>query len=222
MAGAELSSTQRLGVGFVYKTSFDKANRTSLTAKRGAGLEAALPVFALRGARLSRRPHRRPLSGEQRPLKLRRSSTRDTSWRSSADKPIFSSPPPTTGKAVNVKKGQFLAPWDMRNVVAKIVESGIGNVPSRAWAPASATTHRSPTCRAPPIMAETGCPVIFNVTYSVRHHGLAGDCDRRRSAFSAPVLARAAVAAGVAGSIHRRRTTKPTGAVRRPDDDADR
>jgi len=196
MAGRLKELTQRLGVGFVYKTSFDKANRTSLTAKRGAGLEAALPVFAdLRrelGVALLTDVHEREQCAEVAPvvdvLQIPAFLSRQTDLLVAAA---------NTGKAVNVKKGQFLAPWDMRNVVAKIVESGNGNVLLTERGASFGYNALVSDMRALPIMAETGCPVIFDATHSVQQPGGQGTATGGERRF-VPVLARAAVAAGVA------------------------
>src|SRR5262247_2370559 len=187
----------RLGLGLVYKTSFDKANRTSLHAKRGLGLDAALRVFAEIRERVGLAVVTDVHEAQQCArvaevvdvLQIPAFLCRQTDLLVAAA---------NTGRAVKVKKGQFLAPWDMANVVAKITASGNANV---------LVTERGATfgyntlvvdMRSLPIMAELGCPVIFDATHAVQQpggQGTASGGDRRY----VPVLARAAVAVGVAG-----------------------
>ncbi len=198
MAGALKEMTARLGIGLVYKTSFDKANRTSLSGKRGAGLDAALPVFAdLRkefGLPLAHRhPHRGAVRHRRRRfvdiLQIPAFLSRQTDLLIAAAK---------TGKVVNVKKGQFLAPWDMKNVVAKITGSGNPNVLVTERGASFGYNTLVSDMRALPIMAEIGAPVIFDATHSVQQPGGQGGStggDRR----FVETLARAAVAVGVAG-----------------------
>jgi len=197
MAGRLKEMATKLKIGFVYKTSFDKANRTSLIGKRGLGLNAALPVFAdLRkelGVPILTDVHEREQCAEiaivADVLQIPAFLSRQTDLLLAAAH---------TGKAVNVKKGQFLAPWDMKNVADKIVESGNSNVLLTERGASFGYNALVSDMRALPIMAEIGCPVIFDATHSVQQPGGQGTStggDRR----FVPVLARAAVAVGVAG-----------------------
>jgi 2-dehydro-3-deoxyphosphooctonate aldolase (KDO 8-P synthase) len=197
MAGQLKDIARRAGIGLVYKTSFDKANRTSLTAKRGAGLDAAFQVFAdLRrelGVAILTDVHEREQCAKIAPvvdvLQIPAFLSRQTDLLVAAAK---------TGKPVNVKKGQFLAPWDMKNAVAKILESGNADVLLTERGASFGYNTLVSDMRALPIMAETGCPVIFDATHSVQQPGGQGTATGGERRF-VPVLARAAVAAGVAG-----------------------
>ena len=197
MAGRLKEITDRLGIGFVYKTSFDKANRTSLSGKRGVGLEAALPIFADLRKELSVSVltdiHTEEQCGVVADvvdiLQIPAFLCRQTDLLVAAAK---------TGKAVNVKKGQFLAPWDMRNVVAKITASGNSNVLVTERGVSFGYNTLVADMRALPIMAEIGAPVIFDATHSVQQPGGQGNASGGDRRFVAP-LARAAVAVGVAG-----------------------
>jgi 2-dehydro-3-deoxyphosphooctonate aldolase (KDO 8-P synthase) len=197
MAGALKEMAQKLGIGLVYKTSYDKANRTSLSGTRGAGLEAALPVFDdLRrefGLPVLTDVHSEEQCGIVAPhvdiLQIPAFLSRQTDLLIAAAR---------TGKVVNVKKGQFLAPWDMKNVVAKIVGSGNANVLVTERGASFGYNTLVSDMRALPIMAEIGAPVIFDATHSVQQPGGQGGStggDRR----FVETLARAAVAVGVAG-----------------------
>ena len=197
MAGRLKEIASRLKIGLIYKTSFDKANRTSLTGKRGLGLERALPVFAdIRrefGLPLLTDVHENHQCAELAPvvdiLQIPAFLSRQTDLLIAAAK---------TGKVVNVKKGQFLAPWDMKNVAAKIVETGNPNVILTERGASFGYNTLVSDMRALPIMAETGCPIVFDATHSVQQpggHGTSSGGDRR----FVPVLAKAAVAVGVAG-----------------------
>lgn len=196
-AGRLKEMTAKLKIGFVYKTSFDKANRTSLRGARGLGLDKALAIFAdLRrelGVPILTDVHERDQCAEVAAvvdvLQIPAFLSRQTDLLVAAAE---------TGKAVNVKKGQFLAPWDMKQVVAKIVESGNPNVLLTERGASFGYNTLISDMRALPIMAETGCPVIFDATHSVQQPGGQGEStggDRR----FVPILARAAVAVGVAG-----------------------
>jgi 2-dehydro-3-deoxyphosphooctonate aldolase (KDO 8-P synthase) len=197
MAGQLKQIAAEAGVGLVYKTSFDKANRTSLNAKRGAGLEMALPIFAdLKrelGVAILTDVHEREQCAAVAPvvdvLQIPAFLSRQTDLLVAAAQ---------TGKAVNVKKGQFLAPWDMKNVVAKIVESGNADVLLTERGASFGYNTLVSDMRALPIMAETGCPVIFDATHSVQQPGGQGTATGGERRF-VPLLARSAVAAGVAG-----------------------
>lgn len=197
MAGRLKEIAGKLGIGLVYKTSFDKANRTSLAGKRGQGLDNALPIFAdIRrefGLPLVTDVHEIHQCAEVAPvvdiLQIPAFLSRQTDLLVAAAK---------TGKIVNVKKGQFLAPWDMRNVVAKITESGNSSVMLTERGASFGYNTLVSDMRSLPIMAETGCPVVFDATHSVQQPGGKGTASGGERRF-VPVLARAAVAVGVAG-----------------------
>ena len=197
MATALKEICGRLGIGLVYKTSFDKANRTSLTGKRGMGLDGALPVFAE-----IRESLRLPVVTDVHEagqcarlaevvdvLQIPAFLCRQTDLLIAAAK---------TGRAVKVKKGQFLAPWDMQNVVAKITGSGNPNVLVTERGASFGYNTLVVDMRALPIMARIGCPVIFDATHAVQQPGGQGTASGGDRTF-VPVLARAAVAVGVAG-----------------------
>ena len=197
MASALKEIAGRLGLGLVYKSSFDKANRTSLTGKRGIGLDAALDVFAEIRSSLGlpvvtdiHEPAQCAIVGEVVDiLQIPAFMCRQTDLLIAAAK---------TGRVVKVKKGQFLAPWDMKNVVAKITGSGNANVLVTERGASFGYNTLVVDMRSLPIMAETGAPVIFDATHSVQQPGGQGTSsggDRRY----VPVLSRAAVAVGVAG-----------------------
>jgi 2-dehydro-3-deoxyphosphooctonate aldolase (KDO 8-P synthase) len=186
-----------LGIGLVFKTSFDKANRTSLSGRRGMGLEAALPVFAGIRDELGlpvltdvHAPEQcAPVAEAVDILQIPAFLCRQTDLLIAAA---------ATGRAVNVKKGQFLAPWDMKNVVAKLTGSGNDRVLLTERGASFGYNTLVSDMRALPIMAELGAPVIFDATHSVQQPGGQGASsvgDRR----FVPPLARAAVAVGVAG-----------------------
>ncbi|WP_315928021.1 3-deoxy-8-phosphooctulonate synthase [Mesorhizobium sp. SP-1A] len=197
MAGALKEMTEKLGIGLVYKSSYDKANRTSLSGRRGAGLEAALPVFHdLRkefGLPILTDVHTEEQCGAVAPhvdvLQIPAFLSRQTDLLVAAAR---------TGKAVNVKKGQFLAPWDMKNVVAKVVDSGNPNVLVTERGVSFGYNTLVSDMRALPIMAEMGAPVIFDATHSVQQPGGQGGSSGGERRF-VETLARAAVAVGVAG-----------------------
>jgi len=197
MASALKEIAARLGIGLVYKTSFDKANRTSISAKRGIGLDGALPVFAeireTLGLPVVTDVHEAAQCARVAEvvdvLQIPAFLCRQTDLLIAAAR---------TGRAVKVKKGQFLAPWDMRNVVAKITGSGNPNVLVTERGASFGYNTLVVDMRSLPIMAEIGAPVIFDATHAVQQpggHGTASGGDRR----FVPVLARAAVAVGVAG-----------------------
>jgi 2-dehydro-3-deoxyphosphooctonate aldolase (KDO 8-P synthase) len=187
----------RLGIGLVYKTSFDKANRTSLSGKRGIGLEGALPIFdEIRddlGLPIVTDVHEADQCARLAPhvdvLQIPAFLCRQTDLLIAAAR---------TGKVVKIKKGQFLAPWDMRNVIAKITDSGNPNVLVTERGASFGYNTLVSDMRALPIMAEMGCPVIFDATHSVQQPGGQGSSSGGDRRF-VPVLARAAVAVGVAG-----------------------
>jgi 2-dehydro-3-deoxyphosphooctonate aldolase (KDO 8-P synthase) len=186
----------RLGVGLIYKTSFDKANRTSGATARGLGLGQALPVFAeireTLGLPTLTDVHEigqcvaaaEAVDVLQIPAFL----CRQTDLLVAAAR---------TGRAVNVKKGQFLAPGDMRNVIAKVTGAGNANVMACERGVSFGYNTLVSDMRALPIMAEMGCPVVFDATHSVQQPGGQGTTSGGQREF-VPVLARAAVAVGVA------------------------
>ncbi|OQM75949.1 3-deoxy-8-phosphooctulonate synthase [Manganibacter manganicus] len=197
MAGALKELAGRLGIGLVYKTSFDKANRTSLGGTRGAGLEKALPVFDDLRKEFSLPVltdiHNEEQCGIVAPhvdvLQIPAFLSRQTDLLIAAAR---------TGRIVNVKKGQFLAPWDMKNVVAKLTESGNANVLVTERGASFGYNTLVSDMRALPIMAEIGAPVIFDATHSVQQPGGQGNSSGGERRF-VETLARAAVAVGVAG-----------------------
>ena len=197
MAAALKEICARVGIGLVYKSSYDKANRTSLTGKRGIGLEAALPVFAeIReslGLAVVTDVHEVEHCARVAPvvdvLQIPAFLCRQTDLLIAAAR---------TGRVVKIKKGQFLAPWDMKNAVAKVVGSGNPNVLLTERGASFGYNTLVADMRALPIMAETGAPVIFDATHSVQQPGGQGTSSGGDRRF-VPVLARAAVAVGVAG-----------------------
>ncbi|MFC0283440.1 3-deoxy-8-phosphooctulonate synthase [Camelimonas abortus] len=198
MAGELAAMAERLGVGLVFKTSFDKANRTSAGAARGVGLEAALPVFAeIRdrfGVPVLTDVHEpgqcAPVAEVADVLQIPAFLCRQTDLLVAAA---------ATGRVVNVKKGQFLAPWDMKNVVAKVTGAGNPDVLVTERGVSFGYNTLVSDMRALPVMAEqTGAPVIFDATHSVQQPGGQGTASGGERRF-VPVLARAAVAVGVAG-----------------------
>jgi 2-dehydro-3-deoxyphosphooctonate aldolase (KDO 8-P synthase) len=196
MAGRLKEIAAALGIGLVYKTSFDKANRTSLSGKRGAGLEAALPIFAdLRrefGLPILTDIHEReqcaPVAEVVDILQIPAFLSRQTDLLIAAAE---------TGRVVNVKKGQFLAPWDMKNVLDKITASGNPNVLLTERGASFGYNTLVTDFRALPIMAGYGAPIVFDATHSVQQPGGQGGSSGGQREF-VPVLARAAVAVGVA------------------------
>jgi 2-dehydro-3-deoxyphosphooctonate aldolase (KDO 8-P synthase) len=198
MAAALKEIAARLKIGLVYKTSFDKANRTSAASSRGLGLDQALPIFAdirdTLGIPILTDVH----EIEQCPraaqavdvLQIPAFLCRQTDLLIAAAK---------TGRVVNVKKGQFLAPWDMKNVVAKLTAAGCRNVLVTERGASFGYNTLVSDMRALPILArDTGAPVIFDATHSVQQPGGQGTSSGGEREF-VPVLARAAVAVGVAG-----------------------
>ena len=195
MAGSLKELTDKLGIGFVYKTSYDKANRTSLTSTRGAGLEAALPVFADLRKELGV-PVLTDVHTEEQCaivaevvdiLQIPAFLSRQTDLLAAAAR---------TGKVVNVKKGQFLAPWDMKNVIAKVTGAGNPNVMACERGVSFGYNTLVSDMRSLPIMREIGCPIVYDATHSVQQPGGQGTSSGGQREF-VPVLARAAVAVGV-------------------------
>ncbi len=197
MAIALKEIATRVGICLVYKTSFDKANRTSAKAKRGIGLDASLPIFAeIRDTfkiPVLTDVHDAAQCAYVAPavdvLQIPAFLCRQTDLLIAAAK---------TGKAVNVKKGQFLAPWDMQNVVEKITGAGNANVLVTERGASFGYNTLVSDMRALPILERTGAPVIFDATHSVQQPGGQGTSSGGEREF-VPVLARAAVAVGVAG-----------------------
>ena len=187
----------RVGIGLVYKTSFDKANRTSAASARGIGLEQALPIFADIRAQLGlpvltdvhEAAQCARVAEATDVLQIPAFLCRQTDLLIAAAK---------TGRAVNVKKGQFLAPWDMANVVAKLTSAGNADVLVTERGVSFGYNTLVSDMRALPILARTGAPVIFDATHSVQQPGGQGTSSGGEREF-VPVLARAAVAVGVAG-----------------------
>jgi 2-dehydro-3-deoxyphosphooctonate aldolase (KDO 8-P synthase) len=197
IAGTLAEMCGRLGLGLVYKSSFDKANRTSLSGKRGIGLEKSLEVFAdLKqeyGFPVLTDIHTEEQCAEVAPvvdvLQIPAFLSRQTDLLVAAAK---------TGRVINVKKGQFLAPWDMKNVLAKLNDSGNPNVLLCERGASFGYNTLVSDMRALPIMAAMGAPVIFDATHSVQQPGGQGASTGGQREFVA-VLARAAIAVGVAG-----------------------
>jgi 2-dehydro-3-deoxyphosphooctonate aldolase (KDO 8-P synthase) len=198
MATALREITSRLGIGFVYKTSFDKANRTSGKGARGMGLDRALAIFdemrRVLGVPILTDVHETVQCARVAEvvdvLQIPAFLCRQTDLLLAAA---------ATGRAINVKKGQFLAPWDMANVVAKITTAGNANVLVTERGTSFGYNTLVTDMRALPILVRsTGAPVIFDATHSVQQPGGQGTASGGEREF-VPVLARAAVAVGVAG-----------------------
>jgi 2-dehydro-3-deoxyphosphooctonate aldolase (KDO 8-P synthase) len=197
MAGALQTMTAKLGIGFVYKTSFDKANRTSAKSARGLGLDKALAIFAELRKKLGvpvltdvHEPEQCAAVAEVVDvLQIPAFLCRQTDLLVAAAK---------TGRAVNVKKGQFLAPWDMATVVQKITGAGTKNVLVTERGVSFGYNTLVSDMRALPQLAKNGAPVIFDATHSVQQPGGQGTSSGGEREF-VPVLACAAVAVGVAG-----------------------
>jgi 2-dehydro-3-deoxyphosphooctonate aldolase (KDO 8-P synthase) len=196
MSHALTELTGKLGIGLIYKTSFDKANRTSIGSARGLGLAASLPILAevretygcpvLTDVHLPE--HCAPIAEAVDVLQIPAFLCRQTDLLLAAGK---------TGRAINVKKGQFLAPWDMKNVAKKIASTGNENILLCERGASFGYNTLVSDMRALPIMAETGYPIVFDATHSVQQPGGQGDVSGGERRF-VPVLARAAVAIGVA------------------------
>ncbi|MBK5566502.1 3-deoxy-8-phosphooctulonate synthase [Ensifer sp. 2YAB10] len=197
MAGALSELCKKLGLGLVYKSSFDKANRTSLSGKRGIGLDKAMEIFAdLKkefGFPVLTDVHTEEQCALVAPtidiLQIPAFLSRQTDLLVAAAK---------TGRAINVKKGQFLAPWDMKNVLAKFTESGNPNVMLCERGASFGYNTLVSDMRSLPIMASLGAPVVFDATHSVQQPGGQGGSSGGQREF-VETLARAAVAVGVAG-----------------------
>ncbi|MBL4907293.1 MAG: 3-deoxy-8-phosphooctulonate synthase [Sneathiella sp.] len=196
IAGQLHEMTSKLGIGLVYKSSFDKANRSSIHTKRGLGIEGALPVFE----RIKKEFDIPVLTDVHETWQCAEISTvvdvlqipaylcRQTDLLVAAAK---------TGAVINVKKGQFLAPWDMKNVAEKLVESGSKNIMLTERGACFGYNTLVSDMRSLPVLAETGFPVVFDATHSVQQPGGQGTTSGGQREF-VPVLARAAVSVGVA------------------------
>ncbi|WP_249138201.1 3-deoxy-8-phosphooctulonate synthase [Phenylobacterium montanum] len=187
---------QRLGVGLIYKTSFDKANRSSISTQRGIGLAESLPIFAeireVTGLPVLTDVHEPDQCAQAAQavdvLQIPAFLCRQTDLLLAAA---------ATGKVVNVKKGQFLAPWDMKHVIGKVLAGGNPNVLATERGASFGYNTLVSDMRALPVLAEIGCPVVFDATHSVQQPGGQGATSGGQREF-VPVLARAAVSVGVA------------------------
>ncbi len=197
MSAALKELTDSLGIGLIYKTSFDKANRTSVSSKRGIGLEKGAEILAevreARGCPVLTDVHEpnqcAAIAEAVDVLQIPAFLCRQTDLLLAAGK---------TGKVVNVKKGQFLAPWDMKNVVTKIQSTGNDRILVTERGASFGYNTLVSDMRSLPIMAaQTGCPVVFDATHSVQQPGGQGTTSGGQRDF-VPALARAAVAIGVA------------------------
>jgi 2-dehydro-3-deoxyphosphooctonate aldolase (KDO 8-P synthase) len=198
MAAALKEITVKIGIGFVYKTSFDKANRTSAKSNRGIGLDDALPIFAEIRQKLDvpvltdvhETDQCARVAEVTDVLQIPAFLCRQTDLLVAAA---------ATGRVVNIKKGQFLAPWDMANVVGKVTAAGNPNVLVTERGASFGYNTLVSDMRALPILARTtGAPVIFDATHSVQQPGGKGTSSGGEREL-VPMLARAAVAVGVAG-----------------------
>lgn len=196
MAGALSELTAKLGIGLIYKTSFDKANRTSVSAQRGLGMDQSLPILAdIRAAfgcpvltDIHSADQCAPVAEVVDVLQIPAFLCRQTDLLLAAGE---------TGKPINVKKGQFLAPWDMKNVAAKIASTGNHNILLCERGASFGYNTLVSDMRSLPIMAQTGYPVVYDATHSVQQPGGQGSSSGGQREF-VPVLARAAIAIGVA------------------------
>lgn len=197
MAGALKEICDSIGMGLVYKSSFDKANRTSISSDRGIGLDKALPIFdeirkkfklpVLTDVHSSDQCD--PIAEVVDILQIPAFLCRQTDLLVAAAK---------TGTVINVKKGQFLAPWDMRNVLNKLVSSGNPNILLTERGASFGYNTLVTDFRSIPIMAESGAPIVFDATHSVQQPGGKGSSSGGERKF-VPLLAKAAAAVGVAG-----------------------
>ncbi|WP_323795691.1 3-deoxy-8-phosphooctulonate synthase [Nisaea sp.] len=197
MAEALTGLCNELGIGFVYKSSYDKANRTSAGSDRGIGMEKGLPILAEVREKFGcpvltdvHEPSHCAIAAEHVDiLQIPAFLCRQTDLLLAAA---------ATGKAVNVKKGQFLAPWDMPNVAAKVASSGNENILLTDRGTSFGYNTLVSDMRGLPTMAKTGYPVIFDATHSVQQPGGQGGTSGGQREF-VPVLARAAISLGIAG-----------------------
>ena len=199
MSGKIKEITKNLGINFIYKTSFDKANRTSLKGKRGIGLEQSLPIFD-KIKKINKVPILTDVHNSDQCsvvadhvdiLQIPAFLCRQTDLLIAAAK---------TNKIINVKKGQFLAPWDMVNVTKKISDSGNNNILVTERGASFGYNALVSDMRSLPIMAKNGYPVIFDATHSVQQPGGLGESSGGQREF-VEYLSRAAVAVGVAGAL---------------------
>lgn len=197
IAGAMVELTKELGINYIFKASYDKANRTSLKSPRGVGIEEGMRTFEeikkLYNCPILTDVHEREQCAVAAEyvdmLQIPAFLCRQTDLVIAAAQ---------TGKVINIKKGQFLAPWDMKNLVMKAIDSGNPNVCLTERGTCFGYNTLVTDMRAFPQMAkDTGCPIIFDATHSVQQPGGLGGCSGGQREF-APVLARAAVAVGVA------------------------
>lgn len=196
MSQALKEMTAKLGIGLVYKTSFDKANRSSVRTPRGLGMKKSLPILAevreTHGIPVLTDVHTaeqcKPVAEAVDVLQIPAFLCRQTDLLLAAGE---------TGKPINVKKGQFLAPWDMKNVANKIASTGNDNILLCERGVSFGYNTLVSDMRSLPVMAETGYPVVFDATHSVQQPGGQGETSGGDRRF-VPVLARAAVAVGVA------------------------
>jgi len=197
MASALKELTAKLEIPFIFKASFDKANRTSVNGIRGMGLEAGMQAFADIKSKLDvlcltdiHEPYQCPIAAEVVDvLQIPAFLCRQTDLLLAAGK---------TGKTINVKKGQFLAPWDMKNVAAKIASTGNKNILLTERGTSFGYNTLVVDMRGLPQMKETGYPVVFDATHSVQQPGGLGGSSGGQREF-APTLANAAITAGIAG-----------------------
>ncbi|HAX92175.1 MAG TPA: 3-deoxy-8-phosphooctulonate synthase [Rhodospirillaceae bacterium] len=196
MSAAIAEVGRKYGIAMIYKTSFDKANRSSVNTQRGIGLKESLPIFAeireTSGLAVLTDIHEisqvAAVAEAVDVLQIPAFLSRQTDLLLEAGK---------TGRAINVKKGQFLAPWDMKNVAAKIASTGNEKIMLCERGVSFGYNTLVSDMRSLPIMAETGYPVVFDATHSVQQPGGKGDCSGGERQY-VPMLARAAVAVGVA------------------------
>lgn len=196
MSAALVEITAKLGIGLIYKSSFDKANRTSLDSPRGMGLAESLPILAdvrethgcpvLTDIHLPE--HCSPVAEAVDVLQIPAFLSRQTDLIVAAAE---------TGRVLNIKKGQFLAPWDMANVVKKAQAAGNNSVMVCERGVSFGYNTLVSDMRSLPILAQTGCPVVYDATHSVQQPGGQGNVSGGQREF-VPVLARAAMAIGVA------------------------
>jgi 2-dehydro-3-deoxyphosphooctonate aldolase (KDO 8-P synthase) len=196
MSAALVEITSSLGIGLIYKSSFDKANRTSLDSPRGMGMAESLPILAdIRESHgcpvltdIHLPDHCAPVAEAVDVLQIPAFLSRQTDLIVAAAE---------TGRALNIKKGQFLAPWDMANVVKKAEAAGNNRVMVCERGASFGYNTLVSDMRSLPILAQTGCPVVYDATHSVQQPGGQGDVSGGQREF-VPVLARAAMAIGVA------------------------
>ncbi len=196
MAHALKEISERLNIGLIFKASFDKANRTSMNSQRGLGFADTLPIFSeireTYGLPIVTDIHEAaqcaPAAEHVDVLQIPAFLCRQTDLLVAAAK---------TGAVIKIKKGQFLAPWDMKNVVGKVLAAGNSKVLVTERGASFGYNTLVSDMRALPILAQTGCPVVFDATHSVQQPGGQGETSGGQREF-VPVLARAALAVGVA------------------------